>query len=59
MVGGDGYDGHLARYALITVGEADHPGGLAHPKHDHGGQHLHAHPAEHEGKAGIGSLESL
>lgn len=47
-----GYGCHLARYALITVGEADHPRSLAHPKHDHSGQHLHAYPAEHQWNAG-------
>lgn len=31
---------YLARYALIKVGEADHPRSLAHPQHYHCGQHL-------------------
>lgn len=41
----DGYERHLARYALITIREADHPRSLARPKHDHSGQHLHAYSA--------------
>lgn len=32
---------YLARNAVVTVGEADHPRSLAHPQHDDGGQHLH------------------
>lgn len=38
---------HLARYALITVWEADHPRSLAHPQNNHCGQHLHTHSIEH------------
>lgn len=34
---------HLARYALITVWEGDHPRSLAHPQHNHCGQHLQTH----------------
>lgn len=42
----DGYWSYLARYALITVWEADHPRSLAHPQHNHCGQHLHTHSIE-------------
>lgn len=34
---------YLARNALVTVGEADHPRSLAHPQHNDRGQHLHTH----------------
>lgn len=32
---------YLARYALVVVWEGDHPRSLAHPQHDHSGEHLH------------------
>lgn len=34
-------ESYLVRYALIQIWEGDHPRSLAHPQHNHCGQHLH------------------